>query len=142
MASAHRAYHGSLIVLLALAACSPKKADTPAAAPTNSATAANPGVAPMIPEAERVALDSANLHFRAKDYPAALAAYRRAAEAAPNDVAPWFGIHMVATATNNKALVDSALVAMRARGGAPDQSSPSDLEAAHKAAGGISPTAH
>jgi hypothetical protein len=141
MASVVRFRPSFLIVCITLAACSGKKAETPAtpAGPADSNTAI---VGPVIPEAERLALDSANSFYRAKAYPAALEAYRRAAQVAPKDVAPWFGVYMVATATQNKALGDSAIAEMRARGGeAPGQATDSALKAAHKAPG-ISPTAH
>jgi hypothetical protein len=56
----------------------------------------------------RDALDSANAAFRRKDYDRALKFYRQAAGAAPNHASPWFGIFMVAEASGNAALRDSA----------------------------------
>jgi hypothetical protein len=129
-------------ILVALAGCSAKKPDAvaPPAAEAAATPTANPDV-PQIPEAERVVLDSANNFYRAKNYTAALAAYRRAAVIAPTDVAPWYGVYMVATITNAKALGDSAIAAMRARGSALGEATDPAVQAAHKA-GGISPTAH
>ena len=59
--------------------------------------------------------DSGNAAMRNEDYARALADYRRASELAPQHTAPFFGIQMVARATNNKPLADSALAAIRAR---------------------------
>jgi hypothetical protein len=64
----------------------------------------------------RVVLDSGNALYRAKKYADALAQYRIAAQRAPEDPAPYFGIYMVAGATGNKRLQDSAQAALRARG--------------------------
>lgn len=69
-----------------------------------------------LPLGARVALDSGNALFRAKRYPEALAQYRLATKRAPDDAAAYFGIYMVASATKEQALADSALAAMRARG--------------------------
>lgn len=63
------------------------------------------------------ALDSGNTFFKRKDYPHALASYRHASELAPQHSAPLFGIYMVAGATNNKPLADSALAGIRERNG-------------------------
>ena len=52
----------------------------------------------------KVALDSANMLFRAKDYTAALVQYRRSAELAPNEIAPLLGIMMVADITQDAKL--------------------------------------
>jgi hypothetical protein len=68
------------------------------------------------PEA-KAALDSGNALFRRKDYVRALAEYRHASELAPQHSAPLFGIYMVAGATNNKPLADSALAGIRVRNG-------------------------
>jgi len=79
------------------------------------------------PEAQ-AALDSGNVLFRRKDYVGALAHYRHASELAPQHTAPLFGIQMVASATNNKPLLDSALAGIRARNG---PLSPLDSAAMH-----------
>ena len=83
----------------------------------------------MISEAERLVLDSANNKFRAKDYQGALAGYRRAAAIAPTDVAPWFGVYMVAAVTKDKALGEEASKEMTARGGAPEESDSAAIKA-------------
>lgn len=69
----------------------------------------------------RVALDSGNALYRAKKYADALAQYRIAAQRAPEDPAPYFGIYMVAGATGNKRLEDTAQAALRARGMVPSE---------------------
>ena len=63
---------------------------------------------PVLPAIARSALDSANAAFRVKDYARALRFYRQAANAAPMHASPWFGVFMVAQATGNAALRDSA----------------------------------
>lgn len=63
---------------------------------------------PALPAVARSALDSANAAFRVKDYQRALQFYRQAANAAPTHASPWFGVFMVAQATGNAALRDSA----------------------------------
>lgn len=60
-------------------------------------------------------LDSGNAAFRTKDFDAALAFYDKARAAQPDHAAPWFGTYMVAKATNNTTLADSALRMVRAR---------------------------
>jgi hypothetical protein len=69
----------------------------------------------------RVVLDSGNALYRAKKYADALAQYRIAAQRAPEDPAPYFGIYMVAGATGNKRLEDTAQAALRARGMVPPE---------------------
>ena len=71
----------------------------------------------LLGPAAKAALDSGNVLFRRKDYAGALARYRAAAELAPQHSAPLFGIYMVARATNNKAMADSALDGIRRRNG-------------------------
>ena len=56
----------------------------------------------------RAALDRGNEAYRAKRYDEALAAYRDAAAAAPNEAAPYYGIQMAARALGRTALADSA----------------------------------
>ena len=71
----------------------------------------------LIGPAAQAALDSGNVLFRKKAYVEALVRYRAAAALAPQHAAPLFGIYMVASATSNKALADSALAGIRARNG-------------------------
>ncbi|MEO8333435.1 MAG: hypothetical protein ABI664_00585 [bacterium] len=92
----------------------------------------------LIGPAARVALDSGNAYYRRKAYAAALAEYRAASVLAPQHAAPFFGIYMVARATNNAAMADSALSDIRRRNGPmqPLSHSRSDsvLERVHEAA--------
>ena len=71
----------------------------------------------IIGPAARAALDSGNQLYRRKAYAAALARYREASALAPQHAAPYFGIYMVARATRDTAMADSALAAIRARNG-------------------------
>ncbi len=68
------------------------------------------------PEA-KAALDSGNALYRRQQYAQALVEYRLASDRAPQHAAPLFGIYMVARATNNLALADSAMVGIRMRNG-------------------------
>ena len=112
--------HCTRIVLVACAivACSTK--DEPPKVPlgqiTDTARAREQAHALLGPAA-KAALDSGNVLFRKKAYTEALAQYRAAAELAPQHSAPLFGIYMVARATNNKAMADSALDGIRRRNG-------------------------
>ena len=72
----------------------------------------------LLGPAARAALDSGNALFRKKSYAAALAQYQSASSLAPQHSAPLFGIYMVARATNNVAMADSALAGIRLRSGA------------------------
>ena len=54
-----------------------------------------------------------------KQYAAGLVHYREASELAPQHAAPFFGIYMVARATGNAAMADSALANRRLRNGPP-----------------------
>jgi hypothetical protein len=71
----------------------------------------------LIGPAAKTALDSGNVLFRKKAYAPALTEYRLAATLAPQHAAPLFGIYMVARATNNTAMADSALIGIRQRNG-------------------------
>lgn len=85
----------------------------------------------------RAALDSGNRLYSAKAYAAALEEYRRAARLAPEHAAPLFGIVMVANATADSALADSAATAMRRRQGGKRPAG--DLLDVHK---GVLPDSH
>ena len=61
----------------------------------------------------KTALDSGNILFRAKAYDRALAQYRRSVRLAPTQLAPLFGILMVADVTKNAQLADSTVARMR-----------------------------
>jgi hypothetical protein len=92
----------------------PKVPLTKSVADPNAVEAAHGLIGP----AAKAALDSGNVLFRHKAYAAALAQYRAASALAPQHSAPLFGIYMVARATNNPAMADSALAGIRLRGGA------------------------
>ena len=102
------------LMAMPLAACDrgspiPGAEGTPEAARVGNGEVAARELSP----AARTALDSANAAFKAKDYDTALRHYRLAAAATPNHAAPWFGINMVARATHNQALADSAMTEVR-----------------------------
>jgi hypothetical protein len=90
----------------------------------------------LIGPAALATLDTGNRLFRQKAYGAALSKYRAAGELAPQHAAPIFGIYMVAKATNNTKLADSALAEIRKRNGPlPEPAhgmSDSALKALHK----------
>ena len=88
-----------------------------AAAATDSSARAMEAAHALLGPAAKAALDSGNVLFRRKAYDQALVEYRLAAELAPQHTAPLYGIRMVAAATNNRALLDSATAGMRARNG-------------------------
>lgn len=82
----------------------------PAAPPDSGATSAD------LPADARVALDSGNALYRTKQYAAALVQYRLTAKRAPGDPTAYYGIYMVAEATKNRLLADTASAALTARG--------------------------
>ena len=103
-----------LIGALAAAACSrsdapktPLGTDAPAAGSVNQAAAAG------ISGPAKVALDRANVLFRAKSYGQALAQYRRSAELAPGEISPLLGIMMVADVTNDSSLARATVPRIR-----------------------------
>lgn len=93
----------------------------------------------LIGPAARAALDSGNQLYRKKAYAAALAQYRAASALAPQHAAPYFGIYMVARATHDTAMADSALAAIRVRNGplptAPHSVNDSVLQRIHEQIG-------
>jgi hypothetical protein len=80
--------------------------------PLGEATGQSQGGPTMTGEA-KVALDSANILFRAKAYDLALAQYRRSAELAPTEVTPLLGVLMVAEATNDSSLAATTMARVR-----------------------------
>lgn len=148
----------AVLIAVAAGACSkPDGAGTGAASPTpgGPATAAAPsaspgsapgmGGAPEIPDSVRIPLDRANAAFRAARYDEALEGYRAAAAAAPDEAAPWYGVYMVAQATKDQALADSAMAAVRARARGAGMSGDTMLSRAHDgtaAPGGGLPGGH
>ncbi len=71
----------------------------------------------LIGPAARASLDSGNALYRKKQFADALVHYRHASELAPQHAAPFFGIYMVARATGNSLMADSALADIRLRNG-------------------------
>lgn len=90
------------------------------------------GTVPSITGEAKVALDSGNKLYTAKSYAVALAQYRRAAALAPEAEAPLFGILMVADATKDARLADSATKALRAMN---DSTTAGDVVDAHSRIG-------
>jgi tetratricopeptide (TPR) repeat protein len=60
------------------------------------------------PAALGARIDSGNAAYRAGDYDAAAAVYRRAAEQHPDVAATWFGLNMAEAARGNHEAADSA----------------------------------
>jgi hypothetical protein len=95
---------------------------TPATASTSSAAIVQvkasdtADTSPELPADARVSLDSGNALYRAKRYADALVQYRLTARRAPGDPTAYYGIYMVAEATKNRALADTASAALTARG--------------------------
>lgn len=140
-------------MLLAGACRKPKDTQQAAAAADGAMNAALPpghvpiadGMPTGLEPLTQALLDSGNAAFRQKNYDAALAFYGKARDAQPDHAAPWFGTYMVAQATKNTALADSALRMVRARapelqshpGGAAMPSSPGPI-----APGAVAPPSH
>lgn len=82
--------------------------------PIASDEASSRPAAPLIEGEAKVALDSGNALYKAKAYQLALDQYRRAADLAPGEEAPLFGMLMVASSTSDARLADSVTALMRA----------------------------
>jgi hypothetical protein len=126
-----------LLAVLAIGGCR-ADSDEPPKLPLGHPELSGPGAAtgnpaPALAAAAQAALDSGNALYKAKAYAAALVQYRRAATLAPEHEAPLFGIVMVATATNDRALADSAGAVMRTRQGG-GEATGSNLLDVHKRA--------
>jgi hypothetical protein len=104
------------LIVLAVACSHDEPPGTPLGAP-QSTSAAQAAAHALIGPAALAVLDTGNAYFKKKDYPNALAKYRAAADLAPQHSAPVFGIYMVAKATSNATLADSALAEIRKRNG-------------------------
>lgn len=118
--AAIRRLAGGLAASLVLAACT-GGADAPSVALGRASTAdsarAMAAAHGFLGPQARAALDSGNRLFRERAYAEALGQYRAAAALAPQHAAPLFGIYMVARATDNAAMADSALAGIRLRSG-------------------------
>ena len=99
----------SLAVVALAATASACGRDEGERVPLGAARAATGEMSGTLSGAARAALDEGNAAFRARRYPDALAAYRRAAQQSPQDVAPLWGIQMAARALGDSALADSAV---------------------------------
>jgi len=60
-------------------------------------------------------LDSGNVAFRSQRYDEALRYYQLASVSVPDHPSPWYGVYMVAQATGNQGLADSAARAVSRR---------------------------
>jgi tetratricopeptide (TPR) repeat protein len=90
-----------------------------AAPVTGGTTGVNAEPAARVTAEALAALDAGNAAYRAKDYPAALAGYEKAARLAPQHPAPWFGIYMVAQVRKDTKAADTALAEIRRRNETP-----------------------
>lgn len=144
-----RAAAALLALLTGLAACgkAPEPPKTPLAAgprpggEPGDASAAAAG-APLSPAA-RASLDSGNVLLRGGDATGALARYRAAAAATPDNATPWYGVLMAAQRLGNASLADTARRKVAQLSGNPDLAD-SGLQAIHGgtaggAAGGLPP---
>jgi hypothetical protein len=120
---------GVVLVAATIVACTGSDAPKIPLAQATSASSVHEAEAAhaLIGPAAKVALDSGNFFFRRKAYREALAQYTAASALAPQHAAPIFGIYMVARATKNTALADSALAQIRLRNGPLVPSSPHSL---------------
>lgn len=123
--------------VLTFSACQSKAAEKVPLGQAVDTTAALPSGHPAVTSAvdltpaARFALDSGNVAFKAKNFPEALRLYRVAADAAPRHAAPWFGVYMVAKATGNAALGDSAMKEVQRRTPAPPAALDSAMRGLH-----------
>ena len=85
--------------------------------PADSAQPISAAAHAIIGPGAKAALDTGNALYRKKQYAEALVHYRKASDLAPQHAAPFFGIYMVARATGNTLMADSALAAIRVRNG-------------------------
>ena len=105
-----------LAIVATIAACGGRDREAPKfplrPAGAVSSDVSIPGSRRGISGDAKIALDSANMLFRAKAYDRALAQYRRSSQLAPTELAPLFGILMVTDVTKDKKLADSTLARM------------------------------
>jgi hypothetical protein len=100
-------------VVLSIGACKGNEAPK---IPLGQAPMATPGAeqpAGGLTGDARLALDSGNALFRAKEYDQALAQYGRSADLAPNELAPLLGIMMVADVKGDAKLAGETLPRIR-----------------------------
>ena len=100
--------------------------------PLGQAAAESSGPRAGLPPEAVTALDLGNAEFRLGNYDKALASYRDAVKAAPENAAPYFGIYMTAKKLGNTKLADSATAAIAARNGSNLMLSDSAMRALHE----------
>lgn len=105
------------------------------------------GAAPQrdqMPPAARAALDSGNVLMRGGDAKGAVTQYVAAANADPDNAAPWYGVMMAAQRIGDTKLADSAAAMVRKKSGNP-QLTDSGMAKMHSeggAAAGALPPGH
>jgi Flp pilus assembly protein TadD len=117
----------SLLLLALVAATACGKDDSAPRVPLGAAGASATGASTPL----QAALDRGNAAYRARDYEGALRAYREAAAANPENVAPYYGIQMAARAMGNNVLADSAMRRIRAMSGDSSGADPHALPKDH-----------
>lgn len=88
--------------------------------PDRSGTGAPAGPPPGMTMKSAALLDSGNVAFRLKQFAVAQAYYEKAAAEVPDQAAPWYGVYMVAQATKNQKLADSAMKMVSTKSGGGD----------------------
>jgi Flp pilus assembly protein TadD len=124
----------ALIAISGVMACS--RAQNQPKVPLGQTSAAAPAPSPRdaLSDEAKAALDQGNLEYRAGRFEQALAAYRKAAKAAPDNSAPFFGIFMAAKKLGNKSLADSASSQIASLAGSNPMLSDSSMRAIHATA--------
>lgn len=124
----------ALIAISGIMGCS--RAQNQPKVPLGQASAAAPAPSPRdaLSDEAKAALDQGNLEYRAGRYEQALAAYRKAAKAAPDNSAPYFGVYMAAKKLGNTRVADSASSQIGALTGSNPMLSDSAMRAIHATA--------
>jgi hypothetical protein len=122
------------VVPVALAACSAKEEPK---TPIATAQGGSPQRDNM-PAGARSALDSGNALLRAGDAKGAVAQYVAAANADPDNAAPWYGVMMAAQRVGDTKLADSAAAMVRKKSGNP-QLTDSSMQKMHAEGAGAGP---
>lgn len=128
------ASHARLVLaILAIGGTACSRAQNQPKVPLGQAGATAPATSPRdaLSDAAKAALDQGNLEYRAGRYEQALAAYRNAVKAAPDNSAPYFGIYMAAKKLGKTTLADSASGEIASRTGANPMLSDSAMRAIH-----------
>jgi tetratricopeptide (TPR) repeat protein len=121
-----------LLAIAAIGGMACSRAQNQPKVPLGEAAAApQPSARDALSDAAKAALDKGNLEYRAGRYDAALAAYREAEKAAPDNSAPFFGIYMAAKKLGNTSLADSASSVIASKTGANPMLGDSAMRAIH-----------